>query len=66
MHRDRVGWGKGEGKSGCVRMDRGGEGCIVPYCRGTWTEVEEPLFRKAADVGGNILFARVYMHAQAE
>lgn len=64
MHRDRVGWGKGGGKTGCVRMDRGGEGCIIPHCRGTWAEVEGPLFKKAADVGGNGYFICMGVHAR--
>ena len=43
----------------------GGEEGIVPHCRGTWAEVEEPRFRKAADVGGNVCFICTGVHAHA-
>lgn len=61
-----MGWGKGGGKAGGVRGVEGAEGGVVPHHRGTWAEVEEPLFSKAADVGGNACFIRTAVRAQPQ
>lgn len=61
-----MGWGKGGGKAGRVGGGRGGEGGVVPPHRGTWAEVEEPLFSEAADVGGNACFIRTAVRTQPQ
>lgn len=36
----------------------------MPHCGGTRTEAEDPLLRKAADVGGNVCFICAAVHTR--